>query len=70
MLDSMGAIIETQGEDRYRQIAEDYAGVTSERKQGGGYKSALVVSPTHKEADQVTDAIRDCAEGIGQAFRR
>ena len=57
MLDSMGAIIETHGDNHYRQIAADYATVTSERK-GKEFKTALVVSPTHKEAGRVTAAIR------------
>ena len=65
-LDAMGAIVEMQGENRYRQIAEDYAGATSERKQGGVYKSALVVSPTHKEADKATDAIRTVLKESGR----
>ena len=36
---------------RYQQIADDYAEVTQARKHGGGFKTALVVSPTHKEAE-------------------
>jgi conjugative relaxase-like TrwC/TraI family protein len=59
LLDRSGAIIEASGEERYRQIASDYAEATAARKHGGGYKTALVVSPTHREADRVTDAIRD-----------
>ena len=65
-LDKMGAIIETPGENRYRQIAKDYAAVTSERKQGGVFKTALVVSPTHREADHVTDAIREVLRDSGK----
>ncbi len=59
MLDRMGAIIEADGEDRFRKIAADYAEVTAQRKHSGGFKTALVVSPTHKEAERVTEAIRD-----------
>ena len=66
MLNQMGAIIETSGEDRYRAIAADYAEVTSERKHGGGVKTALVVSPTHREAENVTDAIRDELKSNGR----
>jgi ATP-dependent exoDNAse (exonuclease V) alpha subunit len=66
MLDDMGAIKEASGDKRYTQIASDYAAVISERKQGGGYKSALVVSPTHKEADRVTDAIRNTLKAGGK----
>ena len=65
-LDSIGAIIESSGDARYGQIAADYAEVTAARKHGGGLKTALVVSPTHKEADQVTDAIRDVLRSEGR----
>ena len=66
MLDDMGAIIEAPGANRYSQIADDYAEVTAARKHGGGFKTALVVSPTHKEADKVTDAIRDTLKSGGR----
>lgn len=66
MLDKMGAIIEAPGENRYRQIAEDYAAVVNEKKHGGGHKTALVVSPTHREADRVTEAIRDALKESGK----
>ena len=59
LLDRSGGIIEASGEDRYRQVASDYAEVTAARKHGGGFKTALVVSPTHREGERVTDAIRD-----------
>lgn len=65
-LDDMGAIIEAPGANRYQQIADDYAEVTAARKHGGGFKTALVVSPTHKEADKVTDAIRDTLKSEGR----
>jgi len=58
MLDGMGAVIESTGENRHRQIAADYAAVTLQRK-GKDFKTALVVSPTHREADKVTAAIRE-----------
>jgi conjugative relaxase-like TrwC/TraI family protein len=66
MFDNAGAIIETSGEDRYRRIAADYAEVTAARKHGGGYKTALVVSPTHREADKVTGAIREELKAEGR----
>jgi conjugative relaxase-like TrwC/TraI family protein len=65
MLDRMGAIIETSGDERYRQIAADYAKVTSEYK-GKKLKSALVVSPTHAEAGKVTEAIREELKSSGR----
>src|SRR5579872_339113 len=68
-LDAMGAIIETPGEDRYRRIARDYAAAVSERRQGGMYKSALVVSPTHREAERVTEAIREVLKESGRLAR-
>jgi conjugative relaxase-like TrwC/TraI family protein len=68
-LDSMGAIVESQGDDRYQRVAHDYAAITSENKQGGGLKSALVVSPTHREADRVTDAIRNELKASGRLSR-
>jgi hypothetical protein len=62
----MGAIVETQGEARYQQIAGDYLAITSERKAGGEFKTALVVSPTNAEARHVTDAIRDTLKSAGK----
>ena len=58
-LNKMGAIVEVEGEARYRHLAADYAASTSDRKQDGSLKTALVVSPTHAEAEKVTTAIRD-----------
>jgi len=65
MLDNMGAIIESQGDGRYRQIAADYADITSQRK-GKKFKTALVISPTHVEGDKVTRAIRDELKAAGR----
>jgi conjugative relaxase-like TrwC/TraI family protein len=65
MLDNMGAIVEAEGNDRYRAIADDYARVTSEYK-AGKLKTALVVSPTHHEGDKVTEAIREELKAAGR----
>ena len=65
-LDSIGAIVETSGENRYRQVAQDYATAIAERKPNGAPKTALVVSPTHKEAARVTHAIRDTLKASGK----
>jgi hypothetical protein len=65
-LDGIGAIIETQGEERYKQIAEDYADVIGQRKANGENKTALVVSPTNAEARHVTDAIRETLRESGK----
>jgi conjugative relaxase-like TrwC/TraI family protein len=66
MLDDMGAIIEAPGANRYQHIADDYAEVTAARKHGGGFKTALVVSPTHKEGEKVNEAIRDALKAGGR----
>jgi conjugative relaxase-like TrwC/TraI family protein len=65
MLDNMGAIVEAEGNDRYKAIADDYARVTSEFK-GSKLKTALVVSPTHREGDKVTEAIRESLKTAGR----
>jgi ATP-dependent exoDNAse (exonuclease V) alpha subunit len=65
-LDNMGAVIEAQGDARYKQIAADYLDVTSQEKRGGEFKTALVVSPTNAEARHVTDAIRDTLKESGK----
>jgi conjugative relaxase-like TrwC/TraI family protein len=64
MLDGMGAIVEAEGDDRFRQIAADYAAVTREYK-AGKPKTALVVSPTHAEADKITNCIREELKASG-----
>jgi conjugative relaxase-like TrwC/TraI family protein len=66
MLDRMGAIIETKGEARYKQIAEDYADVITQRKANGELKTSLVVAPTHAEIRHVTSAIRDTLKTQGK----
>ena len=58
-LDSMGAIVELGGEERYRQMSTDYLAAVAERKRDGTTKTALVVAPTHREGDQITAYIRE-----------
>ncbi len=58
-LDKLGWIREVPDSDRYRALADAYLAAVTERKKNGEHKSALVVSPTHAEADRVTVAIRD-----------
>ena len=48
----MGAVIETQGENRFDEVAADYIG---EAELG---RSVLVVAPTHREKDAISDRIR------------
>jgi conjugative relaxase-like TrwC/TraI family protein len=65
-LDKMGAIVEVEGDARYRHLAADYVATTSDIKKDGEYGTALVVAPTHSEGAKVTDAIR---EGLKKAER-
>ena len=52
-LDQSGAIKELPEDERYRQLAQDYADTIARRK------TALVVSPTHAEGEKVTTEIRE-----------
>lgn len=51
-LDALGWIREIPGDERHRQMAEDYVSAMKQRK------SALVISPTHSEGHSVTHEIR------------
>src|SRR5262249_40292055 len=57
-LDKLGWIKEVEDSDRYQQLADAYLATVAEKKSGGEHKSALVVSPTHAEAERITAAIR------------
>jgi conjugative relaxase-like TrwC/TraI family protein len=57
-LDKLGWIRQVDDTDRYRQLAEAYLATSAQKKKDGKPKSAIVVSPTHAEGDQITDAIR------------
>ena len=57
-LDKLGWIREVGDGERYEQLSAAYLAAVAEKKRGGEQKSALVVSPTHAEADRITDAIR------------
>jgi hypothetical protein len=57
-LNKLGWIKQVADSDRYQQLAAAYLAAVAEKKRGGEYKSALVVSPTHAEADRITEAIR------------
>jgi conjugative relaxase-like TrwC/TraI family protein len=64
-LDKLGWVREVADSDRYRQLADAYLGAIAEKK-NGEYKTALVVSPTHAEADRISVAIRDGLRAQGQ----
>ena len=57
-LDRLGWIKQVNDDERYVQLANAYLAATREKKGKGEYKTALVVSPTHAEADRITAAIR------------
>lgn len=58
-LDKLGWIREVPDADRDKLLAATYLDTVAEKKRGGQYKSALVVSPTHAEIAKITAAIRD-----------
>ncbi|GAB3967729.1 hypothetical protein GCM10028806_10550 [Spirosoma terrae] len=65
-LDKAGSIREIQDKDqRVKEIALEYLQGISERK-GKGFKEVLVVAPTHKEGEMVTDQIRETLRGAGR----
>ncbi|MBI3463501.1 MAG: relaxase domain-containing protein [Planctomycetes bacterium] len=57
-LDTLGWIREVPDGERYEQLSAAYLAAVAETKRGGEHKTALVVSPTHAEADRITSAIR------------
>lgn len=58
-LENMGAIKQiSDQEKRHKEIANEYLQGVTERK-GNGFKEVLVVAPTHKEGELVTDKIRE-----------
>lgn len=59
-LDQLGWIRELQGADRYRALAADYVETVA------AGKSALVVSPTHREGDVITRSIREDLRELGK----
>ncbi|RAJ89925.1 AAA domain-containing protein, partial [Larkinella arboricola] len=65
-LDKAGAIREIQDKNqRLKEIATEYLQGISERK-GKGFKDVLVVAPTHKEGEMVTDQIRHVLRSAGK----
>jgi ATP-dependent exoDNAse (exonuclease V) alpha subunit len=63
-LDAMGAVKEIDPEHPYDELAEDYL---SALKRG---KSALVICPTHKEGERVTEAIRERLKKAGRVGKK
>jgi conjugative relaxase-like TrwC/TraI family protein len=65
-LDKLGWIREVDDGERYEQLSAAYLAAVGEKKRGGEQKSALVVSPTHAEADRITGAIRTGLKAQGK----
>jgi conjugative relaxase-like TrwC/TraI family protein len=65
-LDKLGWIKQVEDRDRYKQLAAAYLAAVAEKKRAGENKSALVVSPTHAEADKITLAIRSGLKAKGK----
>jgi conjugative relaxase-like TrwC/TraI family protein len=65
-LHKLGWIKEVPDADRYKQLASAYLAAAAEKKKDGKPKTALVVSPTHAEANRITQAIRDGLKAKGK----
>ena len=65
-LDKLGWIKQVSDADRYQQLANAYLATSAETKKDGKTKSALVVSPTHVEANRITLAIREGLKAQGK----
>ncbi len=65
-LDKLGWIKQVEDSERYKQLSAAYLAAVAEKKKGGQAKSALVVSPTHAEADRITAAIRTGLKSQGK----
>src|SRR5580658_3078321 len=50
-LDKLGWIKQVEDGERDKQLAAAYLSAVAEKKRGGEHKTALVVSPTHAEAN-------------------
>lgn len=58
-LEAMDWIKQVPDAERYQELTSAYLSAASEKNKQGRPKSALVVSPTHAEADRITGSIRD-----------
>jgi len=59
-LDRLGWVREVTETDRYKALAEDYVATVAEGK------TAMVVSPTHREGEWITDEIRSQLKRAGR----
>ena len=56
--------------DRYKKMAKAYLSAAAEKAKDGKPKTALVVSPTHAEANRINGAIRNGLQVQGKLERR
>lgn len=63
LLDTLGWIVQEPGDRRHALLVKDYLAALNERK------SVLVVSPTHREADEVTRLMREALKATGRIGR-
>jgi len=68
-LDKLGWIKQVSDADRYQEMAEAYLSAAAETTKDGKPKTALVVSPTHAEANRITNAIRGGLKAQGKLER-
>lgn len=66
LLDRNRAIIEAEGKERHEALARAYTEKISEKGARGRRKTALVVSPTHREGEAVTSSIREKLREAGK----
>jgi conjugative relaxase-like TrwC/TraI family protein len=64
-LDRLGWVRQQKDEHRNGLLAEAYLSAVKEKKLSGAYKTAVVVTPTHAEREQVTTAIRSSLKKRG-----
>lgn len=69
ILEKQGAVIEAETKEAHAQLAECYVKRAAERFVNGTPKSVLVVSPTHREGEQITEAIRSRLKETGDLGR-
>ena len=56
-MERLGWVREVPDDQRYHALADAYLSAVREKSRGGT-KSALVVTPTHAEAERITHSIR------------
>ncbi len=65
LLDRTGCVIEADAKASREALAKAYADKLAQRDAKGRHKTALVISPTHMEGEQITSAIRSEMKGRG-----